>query len=108
MRTNPDKAGYIPFSARTTVLLIVLVVVLALVPMFLVKGGEFGGADGKAEAAITEISPDYVPWFQPLWKPPSGEIESLFFSSQAAIGAGIIGYVLGLWKGRKEKADGKK
>ena len=108
MKPNGEKAGYVPFKGGTTALLLILVVVLALVPMFLVKGAEFGGADGEAEGAITEISPDYVPWFQPLWEPPSGEIESLFFSAQAAIGAGIIGYALGLWKGRKEKADDKK
>ncbi len=108
MKPNPGNTEYVPFKGKTTVLLIILVVVLALVPMFLVKDAEFGGADGEAEVAITEISPDYVPWFQPLWEPPSGEIESLFFSSQAAIGAGIIGYALGLWKGRREKADEKK
>lgn len=108
MKQIADKTPYIPFKAGTTILLVILVLVLALVPMVLRQGAEFGGADGQAEVAITEISPDYVPWFQPLWEPPSGEIESLFFSSQAAIGAGIIGYALGLWKGRKEKADGKK
>lgn len=107
MKQVAEKTGYIPFKAGTTILLIILVVVLALIPMVFLKNAEFGGADGQAEFAITEISPDYVPWFAPLWEPPSGEIESLFFSSQAAIGAGIIGYFLGLWKGKKEKAAEK-
>lgn len=107
MKQVADKSVYVPFKAGTTILLIVLVVVLALIPMVFLKDAEFGGADGQAEFAITEISPDYVPWFAPLWEPPSGEIESLFFSSQAAIGAGIIGYFLGFWKGRKNKEDTK-
>lgn len=105
MKPVIDKSRYIPFKAGTTILLIALVLVLALGPMVLLKNAEFSGADGQAEAAITEIAPGYVPWFKPLWEPPSGEIESLFFSAQAALGAGVIGYFLGLWKGRKEKAD---
>lgn len=105
MKPATNKSGYVPFKARTTLLLIALVVVLALVPMVFLKDAEFGGADGQAESAITEISPDYVPWFAPLWEPPSGEIESLFFSAQAALGAGVIGYFLGLWKGRNEKSE---
>ena len=45
--------------------------------------------------AITAARPGYKPWFQPLWKPPSDEVESLLFSLQAAIGAGFLGYVIG-------------
>ncbi|CEO90262.1 hypothetical protein SSCH_790007 [Syntrophaceticus schinkii] len=37
-----------------------------------------------------------------IWEPPSGEIESLLFALQAAIGAGFIGYYFGFVKGRKE------
>ncbi|WP_414621378.1 energy-coupling factor ABC transporter substrate-binding protein [Calothrix sp. CCY 0018] len=83
-------------------LLISIVVALAVAPLIFVSG-EYGGADGEAEEAITEVKPDYEPWFQPLFEPPSGEIESLLFSSQAALGAGLIGYAIGLYKGRSEK-----
>ncbi|NLN22191.1 MAG: cobalt ABC transporter substrate-binding protein CbiN, partial [Syntrophomonadaceae bacterium] len=41
------------------------------------------------------------------WEPPSGEIESLLFALQAAIGAGFIGYYLGFVKGRKESEKEK-
>jgi len=83
-------------------LLISAVVALAVVPLIFVRG-EYGGADGEAEEAITEIQPEYEPWFTPIYEPPSGEIESLLFSSQAALGAGLIGYAVGLYKGRSEK-----
>ena len=53
---------------------------------------------------IGTIHPDYEPWAEPLWEPPSGEIESLLFSLQVAIGAGGIGYILGTFKG-KQKAN---
>ena len=83
-------------------LLISAVVALAVAPLIFVRG-EYGGADGEAQEAITKIQPDYKPWFQPVFEPPSGEIESLLFSSQAALGAGLIGYAVGLYKGRSEK-----
>ena len=82
-------------------LIILTVIALAILPLIFVRG-EYGGADGEAEEAITEIQPNYEPWFNPLIEVPSGEIESLLFVSQAAIGAGIIGYVIGLYKGRRE------
>ncbi len=90
------------------IVLIAIVVALAVLPLLIVKDAEFGGADGKAEEAITEINQDYEPWAAPIWEPPSGEIESLLFSLQAAIGAGFIGYYLGYVRGRKKKADSEK
>lgn len=47
-----------------------------------------------------EVAPDYEPWFQPLLEPPGGETESLLFALQAALGAGVIGYAIGLYRGR--------
>jgi cobalt/nickel transport protein len=79
--------------------LIFAVISLTVLPLIFVKG-EFSGADGEAEELITEIQPDYKPWFEPLFEPASGEIESLLFASQAALGAGVIGYIIGLYKGR--------
>ncbi|MCM3078756.1 MULTISPECIES: energy-coupling factor ABC transporter substrate-binding protein [Brevibacillus] len=84
-------------------LLLLGVVVLAVVPLLLVQDSEFGGADGAAEEAITEIAPAYEPWFQPLLEPPGGETESLLFAVQAAVGAGVIGYAVGLYKGRLDR-----
>jgi len=87
----------------TNWLLILGVVVLAVVPLLFIKDSEFGGADGAAEEAIKEISPAYEPWFQPFIEPPGGEMESLLFAVQAALGAGIVGYAVGVYKGRTEK-----
>lgn len=88
------------------IILAVLVVILAIFPLVTAKeNAEFGGADGQAEELITEIKSDYEPWFESFWEPPSGEIESLLFALQAAIGSGIvcgyIGYLMGKNK-RKE------
>ncbi len=86
-------------------ILIALVIGLAVAPLFIAKNAEFGGADGEAEAAISEINENYTPWFSPIWEPPSGEIESLLFALQAALGAGFIGYYIGYARGRKKKED---
>lgn len=65
--------------------------------------------DGKLN--VTTLSNEtqkatYTVWFASLWEPPSGEIESLIFCLQAAIGAIIIGYIFGFWHGgNKAKKD---
>ena len=81
-------------------IIIAVVIILAIIPFLMVTGSEFGGADGMAEEAIQEIMPTYEPWFQSLLEPPGGETESLLFAVQAALGAGFVGYVIGLFKGR--------
>lgn len=63
---------------------------------------EWGGTDDQGMGLI-EDSLNYEPWIEPIWEPPSKEIESLLFALQAAIGSLIIGYYLGLLKGRKEE-----
>lgn len=85
-------------------ILIVLVIILAVAPLFMVQNSEFGGADGAAEEAITEINPSYEPWFAPFWEPPGGETESLLFALQAALGAGFLGYYFGLKRGQAKVA----
>jgi cobalt/nickel transport protein len=68
---------------------------------------EWGGADGQAVKVISNLSGGtYVPWFQSIYQPPSGEIESLLFALQAAIGSLIIGYFLGYYRAMARiKAD---
>jgi cobalt/nickel transport protein len=83
--------------------LIALTLILVAVPVIVLKNAEFAGADGLAEEAVMAIDPEYVPWFDPLIELPSGEVESLLFSLQAAIGAGVVGFILGrMTAGRKE------
>jgi len=60
----------------------------------------FTGTDDQAKDLIQEVRPEYVPWFRPVWKPPSGEVETLLFTLQAALGAGVLGYVIGYFRGR--------
>lgn len=91
-------------TSKINLVLLLLVVVIVLVPLIFMKDSEFEGADGQAEDIIGEIAPDYVPWVEPIWEPPSGEIESLLFSLQVAIGAGTLGYIFGMFRERRKIA----
>lgn len=93
------------------ILLILGVIVLALLPLWIVErpaagpDGEavaiFGGSDDQAKNLIGEINPEYQPWFESLIEPASGEIASMLFALQAAIGAGFIGYYIGVGRTRE-------
>lgn len=88
-------------SARINALLVGGAVLIAALPMVLGLPGEYGGADNRARAAIEDSG--YQPWFSSIWTPPSGEIESMLFALQAALGAGGVGYVIGRLHGRRER-----
>lgn len=80
--------------------LVLLCAVIAIFPLASIRDSEFGGADGQAEEVIAEISPDYEPWAESILEPPGGETESLLFSLQAALGAGVIGLGFGYYMAR--------
>ncbi len=86
---------------RYYIVLIAVLVALFATPLLLSPSAEYGGADSAAETAISDTG--YEPWFSPIWEPPSGEIETLLFSLQAAIGALIIGYFIGYERGKRAK-----
>ena len=94
-------------NGKLTVILLLLVLAIIIIPQITQKGAEFGGADGEAESAITEINPDYQPWFSSFFEPASGEIESLLFASQAALGAGIVGYYIGATRTKHKMKEEK-
>lgn len=94
-------------NGKLTIILILLVLAIVIVPQITQKGAEFGGSDDQAEGVINEVNPDYEPWFSSLYEPASGEIESLLFASQAALGAGIVGYYIGTTKTKKKMRDEK-
>jgi cobalt/nickel transport protein len=90
---------------KRPIILLILVAAIVIFPLVFYNGlgedqGYFGGADDQGSQAIEATG--YHPWAQPLWEPPSGEIESLLFAVQAAIGAIIIGYVLGYYHGQSK------
>lgn len=94
-------------TSRINLILLLIAVVIVLIPLVFMGDSEFAGVDSEAKGVISELAPDYVPWAEPLWEPPSGEIESLLFSLQVAIGAGTFGYIFGMLRERKKIASNR-
>ncbi len=94
--------------SRTLGNILLMLAVVALVAVSLIigarnsaggEGEKFGGSDSAAADLVTESG--HEAWFQPLFEPNSGEVESGLFAVQAALGAGILGYCIGRLHGRR-------
>lgn len=87
-------------AALVAALVAIFAVSLVLAPRGNAPEGEaFGGTDAKAVQIMEEHGAEQ--WFTPLFEPGSGEVESGLFALQAALGAGVLGYVLGNLNGRR-------
>ena len=98
-------------NTKTVVILLVIAALIAIVPLFALKGAEFGGSDDAGSEMISEIQgKEYEPWFTPVLEKAlggelPGEIESLIFCLQTGIGVGIVAFVLGRFVERKKWQD---
>lgn len=92
---------------QKNLILIGLVILLAAFPLWYCRDAEFGGADGMAGELVEESDPDFEPWFQPILEPASGEVESMLFALQAAVGSGVVCFVLGRITAKKPEEKKK-
>lgn len=95
-------------NKRTVIIILVAVVLIALVPLFMIQGAEFGGSDDAGSEMISEIQgQEYEPWFTPVLEQAlngelPGEVESMIFCVQTGIGVGILAFFLGRFVERKK------
>lgn len=99
MKSKLNRRSSSQSPGRLQWLLLLALMGLTVLPLVAVRG-EYSGTDGQAKAAIETSHPAYRPWARPLFQPASGEIEGLLFALQAALGAGVIGYVIGRYQER--------
>lgn len=96
----------------TVFALIALVILIALVPLFLLKDAEFGGSDDAGSAVVEEVDSGYEVWAAPVLErilggELPGEVESLFFCIQTGIGVGIVAFFMGRFVERKKQGRGE-
>ena len=94
-------------NRNTVLLLVIAVVLIAVIPLFALKGAEFGGSDDAGSQMVEEIQGEYTPWFTPVLETAlggeiPGEVESLVFCIQTGIGVGIIAFFMGRLVERKK------
>ena len=87
--------------------MILAIVLIALVPLFVLKDAEFGGSDDAGSTVVEEVDSSYEPWAVPVLEKLiggelPGEVESLFFCIQTGIGVGIIAFFMGRFVERKK------
>ena len=97
-------------NKKTVILLLIAAVLIAVVPLFVLKEAEFGGSDDAGSVMVEEIHREYEPWFTPVLETAldrelPGEIESLIFCIQTGIGVGIIAFIMGRFVERKKWTD---
>ena len=80
------------------------VVFVMCLGIFVFSNGDWGGSDDAGGGAAEEhgVVPWLTDWIDAIYGELPGEIESLLFAIQAAIGAIIIGYFIGSAKSKKQ------
>ena len=54
-------------NKKIVISLLVIVVLMAVVPLFMLKNAEFGGSDDAGSEVVSEIQGgEYEPWFNPI------------------------------------------
>lgn len=88
-------------TKKTVISLLIIAGLIAIMPLFTLKGAEFGGSDDEGSKVVSEITgSEYKPWFTPVMETwiggeLPGEVENLLFCVQTGIGVGVIAFLMG-------------
>ncbi len=96
----------------TVIALIVAIILIAFIPLFLLKNAEFGGSDDAGSSVVEEVDSGYEAWAAPVLEEIiggelPGEVESLLFCIQTGIGVGILAFFMGRFVERKKQGKGE-
>ncbi|MBW9147102.1 cobalt transport protein CbiN [Clostridium sp. CM027] len=98
-------------TKKKVIILLIIAALIAIIPLFTLKGAEFGGSDDAGSKVVSEITgTEYKPWFEPVMETwvggeLPGEIESLLFCLQTGIGVGVLFFFLGRFVERTKKEN---
>ena len=96
----------------TVIAWILVIVLVAFVPLFMLKDAEFGGSDDAGSQVVEQVDSGFTPIAEPIFEKLlgheiPGEVESLLFCIQSSIGVGIIAFVMGRFVERKKLGKGE-
>ncbi|WP_411678805.1 energy-coupling factor ABC transporter substrate-binding protein [Clostridium thailandense] len=100
-------------NKKKVIALLVIAALIALVPLFTLRGAEFGGSDDAGSKVVSQITGNqYKPWATPVMEKwiggeLPGEIESLLFCVQTGIGVGVVAFFMGRLVERKKQESQK-
>ena len=97
---------------KTVIAWILVIVLVAFVPLFLLKDAEFGGSDDAGSQVVEQVNSGFTPIAEPIFEKLlgheiPGEVESLLFCVQSSIGVGVIAFVMGRFVERKKLGKGE-
>lgn len=98
-------------TKKKVIILLVIAALIAIIPLFALKGAEFGGSDDAGSQVVSQITgTEYKPWFTPVMETwiggeLPGEIESLLFCLQTGIGVGVLAFYMGRLVERKKQEN---
>ncbi|AQS06493.1 MULTISPECIES: energy-coupling factor ABC transporter substrate-binding protein [Clostridium] len=101
-------------TKKTVIILLIIAALIAVIPLFTLRGAEFGGSDDAGSKVVSEITgTEYEPWFKPVMETwiggeLPGEVESLLFCVQTGIGVGVIAFLMGRFVERHKIEKDKK
>ncbi|MBZ9634840.1 energy-coupling factor ABC transporter substrate-binding protein [Clostridium sp. FP1] len=101
-------------TKKKVIILLIIAALIAIIPLFALKGAQFGGSDDAGSKVVSEITgTDYKPWATPVMETLiggelPGEIESLLFCLQTGIGVGVLFFFLGRFVERTKKENQEK
>lgn len=96
-------------TKKKVIVLLLIAILIAIIPLFMLKGAEFGGSDDAGSKVVSEITGNnYKRWAKPVMETwiggeLPGEIESLLFCVQTGIGVGVIAFFMGRFVERSKK-----
>lgn len=100
-------------NKKKVIILLVIAALIAIIPLFTLKGAEFGGSDDAGSKVVSQVTgTEYKPWFTPVMETwiggeLPGEIESLLFCVQTGIGVGILAFFMGRFVERTKQENKK-
>ncbi len=80
---------------QKNLILLTIAIAIGVIPLLMIENSDFAGADSQATEIVSEIQPDFEPWANPIIELPGSEVEGLLFALQAAIGTGVVCFILG-------------